>query len=362
MKRKIRNGNDVPIVWTLIDEHNLPYTVEGKDVQVEMKVGTSRIQVKEFTLSGNEISFTYYGKDQVASGNVVLIYYENRGKVGMVTYDTKDDTFEMVEHSWQAVDSDEAEGQVTVESVTIRSQVVAGGGGSTIVVDNYMSPISENPVQNKVITEALGTKQDTLQSGENIKTINGQSLLGEGDIQIQGGGVVVVDSELSTTSENPVQNKVVTNALNGKQDTIDNLSEIREGASAGASAYQKPPTGIPSTDLADGVIPDISGKQDKMAIVTDGGATQELANNTEYRYLTATATLNITAPANPANDYFAWLVFVSGSTATALNYPSSWKWSGDDVNNGSFVPAASKTYNVVVWFDGININAKTMGV
>lgn len=68
---------------------------------------------------------------------------------------------------------------------------------------------------------AVATKQDTLVSGTNIKTINGQSLLGEGNIEIQGGGTITVDSELSTTSENPVQNKVITNAINGKQDAGD---------------------------------------------------------------------------------------------------------------------------------------------
>lgn len=68
---------------------------------------------------------------------------------------------------------------------------------------------------------AVATKQDTLVSGTNIKTINGQTLLGEGNIEIQGGGTITVDSELSTTSENPVQNKVITNAINGKQDAGD---------------------------------------------------------------------------------------------------------------------------------------------
>lgn len=72
-----------------------------------------------------------------------------------------------------------------------------------------------------VTTEQLNTKQDTLVSGTNIKTINGQTLLGEGNIEIQGGGTITVDSELSTTSENPVQNKVITNAINGKQDAGD---------------------------------------------------------------------------------------------------------------------------------------------
>ena len=38
-----------------------------------------------------------------------------------------------------------------------------------------------------------------------------------------------------------------------KQDTIQDLQAIRAGASAGASAYQKPSGGIPSTDLASGV-------------------------------------------------------------------------------------------------------------
>ena len=41
-----------------------------------------------------------------------------------------------------------------------------------------------------------------------------------------------VDDALSTTSENPVQNKVVTTALNGKQATISDLSTIRSGAAA----------------------------------------------------------------------------------------------------------------------------------
>lgn len=40
---------------------------------------------------------------------------------------------------------------------------------------------------------------------------------------------------------------------NGKQDTISDLSTIRSGAEAGATAYQLPSTGIPKTDLASAV-------------------------------------------------------------------------------------------------------------
>lgn len=69
--------------------------------------------------------------------------------------------------------------------------------------------------------QAVATKQDILVSGTNIKTINNQSLLGSGNIEIEGGGTITVDSELSTTSENPVQNKVITTAINNKQDAGD---------------------------------------------------------------------------------------------------------------------------------------------
>ena len=63
--------------------------------------------------------------------------------------------------------------------------------------------------------------QTKLVSGTNIKTINGTSLLGGGNLVIEGGGSTIsVDSTLSTTSENPVQNKIITNALNNKQDKI----------------------------------------------------------------------------------------------------------------------------------------------
>ena len=67
----------------------------------------------------------------------------------------------------------------------------------------------------------------------------------------------VVDEALSDTSENPVQNKVVNDAIGKKQDTISDLETIRSGAALGKTAYQKPITGIPASDIAEGVIPTV---------------------------------------------------------------------------------------------------------
>lgn len=49
--------------------------------------------------------------------------------------------------------------------------------------------LAENYVQD-AITELGNNKQDTLVSGTNIKTINGESVLGSGNIEIQGGGSI----------------------------------------------------------------------------------------------------------------------------------------------------------------------------
>lgn len=116
-------------------------------------------------------------------------------------------------------------------SKTSGFDVVIGGVGDTqrsinLSIDTDIIATKEDladyqPVGDYATKTELASKQDTLVSGTNIKTINGQTLLGEGNIEIQGGGTITVDSELSTTSENPVQNKVITNAINGKQDAGD---------------------------------------------------------------------------------------------------------------------------------------------
>lgn len=89
---------------------------------------------------------------------------------------------------------------------------------------NINPPVYDNnPTTKKYVDTAIGKKQDTLVSGTSIKTINGNSLLGSGNINIEGGSTITVDSTLSTTSTNPVQNKVITNAVNKKQELFGNV-------------------------------------------------------------------------------------------------------------------------------------------
>ena len=72
--------------------------------------------------------------------------------------------------------------------------------------------------------QEMAGKQDTLVSGTNIKTINGNSVLGAGDITIQAGGTI--DTAMSDTSENAVQNKVIKKYID---DLVGNiLTQLQE--------------------------------------------------------------------------------------------------------------------------------------
>ena len=61
------------------------------------------------------------------------------------------------------------------------------------------------------IEQQISDKQNILVSSKNIKTVNGKSLLGEGDLYIQTD--IPIDDELSSTSNNPVKNSVITNKI-----------------------------------------------------------------------------------------------------------------------------------------------------
>ena len=72
----------------------------------------------------------------------------------------------------------------------------------------------------------LGQKQPTLVSGTNIKTINNESLLGEGNIDIQGGSSVNVVQTTGTSTSDVMSQDAVTKAFNNYTVTSDYDSGI----------------------------------------------------------------------------------------------------------------------------------------
>ena len=78
---------------------------------------------------------------------------------------------------------------------------------------------SEIPSLSGYATEQWVENKNYLTEHQPLKTINGYVISGTGNIEITAsGGSISVDSELSLESTNPVENKVITEALNDKLD------------------------------------------------------------------------------------------------------------------------------------------------
>ncbi len=121
-----------------------------------------------------------------------------------------------------------------------------------------------------------------------------------------------------------VQPAAMNAALNAKQDTINDLATIRSNAAAGATAYQKPSTGIPKTDLAPAVQTSL-GKADT-ALQTH----QSLAN-----YYTKSQVDNLIVPQGvdavpvtslPATGSANTLYFLQGTNSFTINAWNGSAW------------------------------------
>lgn len=63
----------------------------------------------------------------------------------------------------------------------------------------------------------------------------------------------------------------------------------------------------------------------------------------------------------PAADFICELSFSCGSIAAEFSSPAEWRWRGDDVADGAFVPAANKRYSVVLYSDGVLMRGLVRG-
>ncbi len=87
-------------------------------------------------------------------------------------------------------------------------------------IDDTLSDTSEHPVQNKVVNAALNSKADASHNHNTSSQTTSGFMSAEDKEKLdnieEGANKIIVDSSLSSTSVNPVQNKVVYSALLGK--------------------------------------------------------------------------------------------------------------------------------------------------
>lgn len=112
-------------------------------------------------------------------------------------------------------------------------------GGSDIVVDSELSTVSTNPVQNRAITIPLNTLTERIDdlASEKQDVITDLDTIRAGAAK---GATALqsVPSEYVTESELTAKGYATTTQLAGKQDTINDLATIRSGAALGATALQ----------------------------------------------------------------------------------------------------------------------------
>lgn len=135
------------------------------------------------------------------------------------------------------------------------------------------------------------------------------------------GGILPVDNAMSTSSENPVQNKVITNAINGKLDKINIITNS-----------------------------------------TSGSVTVQMANNTIYNFYTPSNIQFYTLPTYTV-DYWSQTIFTSGSTPTTISNPQGFVWIGDNVDEVTgFHPRANTRYIVTFVYDYSKVRGIVQGI
>lgn len=106
-------------------------------------------------------------------------------------------------------------GRITANE-TKADSAISQAQGAASTAQTAQSTSSGNSSRIEALETSIANKQDKLTAGTNI-TINDNVI----SCSVTGGGSVAVDGFLSATSENPVQNKVITSRINSLTETVE---------------------------------------------------------------------------------------------------------------------------------------------
>ena len=204
------------------------------------------------------------------------------------------------------------------------------------IATSFGSTLSDSKVASeKLVKNSLDAKQATLVSGTNIKTVNNNSLLGSGNITIEGGSnVEVVTSWEATLSDSKVASEKLTkNTLDGKAPTSHASSANTYGLGTTANyGHVKTINGLTQSSHSDGtalsayqgkLLKDaIDAKPDSSDIPTK---TSDLTNDSNYISTSSTSGL-----------------IKNDGTIDTTSY-STFSGSYNDLSNKPTIPSASTT-------------------
>lgn len=297
----------------------------------------------------NKVLYAVLNNKLDKNGTATYAARDSSGNIISSTYARKTDLNSYVK-SINNVKPDSA-GNVNISS---------SGGGSNITVDTALSGTSSNAIANKAVYAALNNKLDktgtaaaatkaTQDSYGNVivttyarksdlsgyvKTINNMEPDTNGNINIStgGGGTggtnITVDSTLSSTSTNPVQNKVLYAALNNKLDKNGTATYAERDSSGNiiTDTYAKKSEVSGVVKSVNNIAPDSNGN---VTITVSGGGSGD------YLPLTGgTVTGGITATnfqtGTGATSYFQCRKFRGEGDANSYYHAIDFGYSGHD--------------------------------
>lgn len=176
------NGQFVKVGDSSVDLSNY-YTKEEVDAKIE-EVKSSIPDVSQFITSTVDNLINYYNKTEVDSLLSQLNSVSFK-KVDSLPLDPQSNVIYLVP-------------KTTTSASNLYTEYIYVDGGWEIIgsteinLDGYvtteqLTSTLQSYVTSDTLTSLLASKQDVLVSGTNIKTINGQSILGSGDILVSGG-------------------------------------------------------------------------------------------------------------------------------------------------------------------------------
>lgn len=187
-----------------VTESELEQRLDGIEVNVDLDDYYTKQQIdgKGYVTNAELVTKDYASKEYVREevSKVDLSDYYTKGQSDS-KYQPKGNYLTSIPAEYVTESELESKGYLTsVPSQYVTENELESKGYLTSIPSQYVTETELNGKNYATKTELSG-KQNQLVSGSNIKTINGQSILGSGDIEIQGGSGGSVDLDGYATEQ-----------------------------------------------------------------------------------------------------------------------------------------------------------------
>lgn len=181
---------------------DIDVNLEGYVTDDELAVAISEIDVtdqistkQDKLVSGTNIK-TVNGQSLLGKGNITIEGGANVDLDGYVTDDELAKAISEIEGGTYIHIGTSAPSDTSMLWIDTDDSSENSGSNDSVDLSNYVTQTDLNEaLENIDVTDQLTTKQDKLVSGTNIKTVNGQSILGSGNITIEVGTEIEVATE-----------------------------------------------------------------------------------------------------------------------------------------------------------------------